>query len=305
MKALPPLLGNPIVWRPTADIIEKTHLTQFMRLHQIQSFDDLILRSSEDIRWFTEAILDYLNIRFRKPYSNIVDLKDGIAWAKWCIDGRLNIVESCLEQYLDTPIASQSALLWEGEDREIKAFTYQELSQDVNRTANALRQLGLGKGDPIGLYMPMIPEVVIALLAIAKIGAVILPLFSGYGAGAVAQRLADAEAKALFTADGFHRRGKAIALKKVADQAILSVPTIKVVIVTRNIGDEIPMMRNRDYWWHDLIPSQPSAAPYEDTDAEDLLMIIYTSGTSGEPKGAVHPLWVPYQVCSGYGLWDG
>ncbi len=288
MSAPESFTDNDILWRPTQEIIEDAHLTRFMRKHEIPSFNDLILRSSKDISWFTEAVLDYLGIVFREPYSNVVDLRRGPAWATWCIDGRLNIVESCLDQHLSPSKKNQPALIWEGEEGTTRILSYAELSQEVNRASTALRSIGLGKGDAIGLFMPMTPEVVIALLAIAKIGGVILPLFSGYGSGAVAERLADAEAKALFTADGFQRRGKSVLIKPIADEALMRVPTIKHVIVLQRLGEEVPMTSGRDHWWHDLVTGEPEALQPEDTAAEDLLMIIYTSGTTGRPKGAVH-----------------
>ncbi|HEX2995598.1 MAG TPA: AMP-binding protein, partial [Anaerolineales bacterium] len=148
--------------------------------------------------------------------------------------------------------------------------------------------LGLGKGDAIGLFMPMIPEIVIALLAIAKIGGIILPLFSGYGAGAIASRLVDADAKAIFTADGAFRRGKAVEMKSIAEEAAAHVSTLKHIIVLKRTGQQIKMKEERDHWWHDLITPQPDSAPTEVTSAEDPLMVIYTSGTTGKPKGAQH-----------------
>ncbi|RME51422.1 MAG: AMP-dependent synthetase, partial [Caldilineae bacterium] len=151
------------------------------------------------------------------------------------------------------------------------------------------RSLGLGKGDAVGLYMPMTPELAIAFLAVVKIGGVILPLFSGYGPSAIITRLNDADAKAVFTADGFHRRGRPIAMKPTLDEALASVPSVEHVIVSRRVGlEDTPWTPGRDHWWHDLVPNQPDQAETEITGAEDVLMIIYTSGTTGRPKGAVH-----------------
>jgi acetyl-CoA synthetase len=200
----------------------------------------------------------------------------------------MNIVHNCLDKYAGTPEETRKAFIWESEAGETQSYTYRELLREVNQAANALRALGLGKGDAIGVYMPMTPEIVVALLAIAKIGGIILPLFSGYGAGALTTRLADAEAKALFTADGFFRRGKRIEMKPIADRAVREVPTLSAVIVTKQTGGDVLMLAGRDHWWHELVSTQPETAPTEDTAAEDILMIIYTSGTTGRPKGAVH-----------------
>jgi len=280
--------GGEIVWRPTPEHIERAHLTRFMRQHGIPDFDALMRRSTKDVAWFTGAVLEYLDIRFATPYSSVVDLAEGIAWPRWCPDGRMNIVHNCLDKHAGTETDERAALVWEGEEGARRSLTYAELRAEVNRAANALRSLGVGRGDAVGLFMPMTPEIVIALLAVAKIGGVILPLFSGYGADAVVTRLADAQAKALFVSDGAFRRGRAVPMKPVADEAVARVPSVRHVIVLRRTGDEVEMVPGRDHWWHELVDSQPDQAPTEDTSAEDILMIIYTSGTTGRPKGAVH-----------------
>lgn len=280
--------GGPIVWRPTPEYIENSHLTAFMRQHGLVDFSELLRHSTEDVAWFTESVLKYLDIRFFQPYTQVVDLARGIQWPKWCLGGRMNIVHNCVDKYIGTPTENRPALIWEGDEGATRSLTYAELYHQVNQAANALRSLGLGKGDVIGLFMPMTPELVIALLAIAKIGGIILPLFSGFGAGAGATRLADAEAKALFTSDGAFRRGRAIAMKVIADEAATQVPTLKHMILLRRTGQEISISAGRDHWWHELVATQSTEAEIEITEAEDTLMIIYTSGTTGRPKGAVH-----------------
>jgi len=280
--------GGDIVWRPTKEYIEHAHLTAFMREHGIKDFDELMSRSTADVTWFTDAVLKYLDIQFYEPYSKVVDLSEGIQLPKWCVGGKMNIVHNCVDKYQVLGVRDQIALLWEGEEGTTKSLSYKELYQEVNRCANALRSLGLGRGDAIGLFMPMTPEIVIALLAIAKIGGIILPLFSGYGAGAIVSRLADADAKALFAADGAFRRGKAVEMKSVADEAAAHVPTLKHMIVLKRTGQAVNMQPGRDHWWHDLVTPQPDSAETEVTSAEDPLMVIYTSGTTGKPKGAQH-----------------
>jgi acetyl-CoA synthetase len=279
--------GGDIVWRPTPDYIEASHLTQFMQQNGISDYAALMSRSTKDVAWFTQAVLDYLDIRFFEPYSQVLDTSNGIPWPRWCLGGKMNIVHNCLDKNIGTATEGRTALIWEGEEGKTERMTYGALYRQVNQAANALRSLGLGKGDAIGLYMPMIPEIVVAMLAIARIGGIILPLFSGYGAGAVASRLTDAGAKALFTADGFFRRGKPVAMKPVADEAAGQAPSVEHKIVVRRAGLETPMGVG-DHWWHELVTPQPTAAEIERTDAEDVLMIIYTSGTTGRPKGAVH-----------------
>ena len=280
--------GGDIVWRPTPEYIERAHLTAFMHQHGIKDFDELMSRSTTEIVWFTDAILKYLDIQFYEPYLKVVDLSEGIQFPKWCLGGKMNIIHNCVDKYQQSTISNQLSVVWEGEEGTTRSLTYGELYKEVNKTANALRSLGLGKGDAIGLFMPMAPEIVIALLAIAKIGGIILPLFSGYGAGAIVSRLVDANAKALFAADGAFRRGKPVEMKPIADEAAAQVSTLKHMIVLRRTGQRINMQPGRDYWWHELVDSRSVDAETEITSAEDPLMVIYTSGTTGKPKGAQH-----------------
>lgn len=281
--------GGEIVWRPTPEGIEHTHLTVFMRQHGIHDFDELLQRSTSDVAWFTEALLKYLDLQFYEPYSQVLDTSDGIQFPKWCLGGKMNIVHNLLDKRQKSENERQrTALVWEGEEGSTRTLTYQELYIQVNKTANALRSLGLGKGDAIGLFMPMTPEIVVAFLAIAKIGGVILPLFSGYGAGAIVSRLVDADAKALFAADGAFRRGKAVEMKSIADEAAAQVPTLRHIVVLKRTGQAVAMTSGRDHWWDELVDPQPAEAPTEITSAEDVLMLLYTSGTTGRPKGAIH-----------------
>jgi acetyl-CoA synthetase len=280
--------AGPIVWEPDSDTIARAHLTRFLKEHALSSFDDLWQRSCRDVEWFTDAVLRYLDVRFQTPYERVVDLARGPAWPRWCVGGSMNIVDTCLpvDRRLSPP--DTPAVLYEAEFGEVRSLSYAELDRRVAQAAGALRSLGLGKGDAVGLFLPMIPEIVVALLAVAKIGGVVLPLFSGFGAGAVASRLADGDARALITGDGLPRRGSIVPLKPIADEACKQVPSLRHVLVVRHMGNRVSMQAGRDHWWHELVDPQPVTAATEPTDAEDTLMIIYTSGTSGKPKGAVH-----------------
>lgn len=281
--------GQEMVWKPNPDWIAASNLQRFMDRHHIDSYDALMKRSTNDIAWFWEKALEDLDIQFYDAYDQIVDLSNGIQRPRWCVGGAMNIIHNCLDKWQHDEAAERLALRYESEEGETKTFTYAQLHRDVCKCANALRELGLGKGDAVGLYMPMTPELCIAFLAIIKIGGVILPLFSGYGPSAVATRLNDAGAKALFTSDGAPRRGKAVPMKPTADEALAACPTVEQVIVQRRLGlADTPMQAGRDHWWHDLVPHQEPKAKTEHTAAEDVLMIIYTSGTTGRPKGAVH-----------------
>ncbi len=296
--------GGEIAWRPSPETIEQANLTTFMRQHKIQDYAELMHRSTTDVGWFTDAVLKHLDIQFYKPYTQVINLADGVQFPKWCVDGQLNIVHNLLDKYVQSPApinptdkpnsktgpdpALRPALSWEGEEGQTRSLTTRELYEQTNQAANALRSLGLKKGDAVGLFMPMTPEIVIALLAIAKIGGIILPLFSGYGAGAIVNRLGDANAKALFTADGTLRHAKNVDMKSVADEAAAQLPMLKHIIVLKRSGKNVSMTPGRDHWWHELVDMQPKQAETEKTSAEDTLMLIYTSGTTGKPKGAVH-----------------
>ena len=280
--------GGDIVWRPSADVVARSRLREFMDRYGIGGLEELQRRSTEDVEWFWGAVLEALGIEFYQPYDQILDASKGIAWARWCTGGKMNIVHNCLDKWRATPVALRKAVCWEGEDGEIRALTYEQLDRDVCRLANALRALGMKKGDVAALFMPMVPESVVALLAVAKLGGIALPLFSGYGAAAVAGRLRDSGARFLMTVDGFYRRGQRVLLKPVADEAAASAPVVEHVLVLKRLGVSIPWTPGRDRWWHEEIERQSDAAETERTDAEEPLMILYTSGTTGRPKGALH-----------------
>jgi acetyl-CoA synthetase len=280
--------GGEIIWRPSAESIARSRLKQFMDRHGLSTLAELQRRSTEDIEWFWDAVMRELDIEFYQPYERIVDLSRGIAWPRWCVGGKLNIVHNCLDKRRDTADARRNAIRWEGEEGNVRVLTYGKLDRDVCRLANALRALGMKKGDVAALFMPMTPETVTALFAIAKLGGIILPLFSGYGAAAVAERLRDSGAKFLFTADGFYRRGQTVLLKPIVDEALAAAPSVEHVLIYKRLGVEIPWNSDRDRWWHEAVARQSEQAATEETDAEDSLMIIYTSGTTGRPKGALH-----------------
>lgn len=282
--------GGEVVWKPSRAQMVESNLYQFYRRNGFATLAEFMQRATADIAWFWDTVLRTLDIQFYEPYSQVVDVSDGIQFPKWCVGGKLNIVHNCLDKYIGTDRENQLAIKWEGEEGATRELTYGQLYRQVNLVANGLRELGLQKGDAIGVFMPMTPEIVIAVLAIAKIGAVFLPLFSGYGAGAVAMRLNDAQAKALFTADGVLRRGQVVPLKQTADEAVSQVPSIEHVIVLPRAKNKVRMEPGRDHWWDELVTLGDTLLPVptEKTDAEDLLMLIYTSGTTGKPKGAVH-----------------
>ena len=279
--------GGEIAWRPSADVIARSRLTAFMRRHHLPGFPALLDRSTTDPEWFWPAVFDDLGIEFYEPFRQLLDVSKGPAWARWCVGGRLNIVHNCLDKWAGTATDARPAIRWEGEEGTTATLTYAELRTAANRCANALRSLGVRKGDRVALFLPMGPELAAAFFAIVKIGAVVLPLFSGYGADAVAARLQDAGATVVITADGFWRRGQRVAMKAVADEAVALSPSVRHVIVVSRLGSAAAA-HARDRLWSELVDAQAGSCDTERTDAEDPLMLIYTSGTTGRPKGAVH-----------------
>jgi acetyl-CoA synthetase len=214
--------------------------------------------------------------------------------ARWFLGGKLNASSNCLDRHVRGPRRNKAALIWEGEPGDRRTLTYWELSREVNRCGNALKRLGVRRGDRVAIYLPMIPEAVIAMLACARIGAVHSVVFGGFSAESLRDRINDAGAVALITADGGYRRGQVLPLKRMADSALAETPTIKHCLVVRRggiaAGEEAlaPMVEGRDHWWHELLNSEAASCKPEPMEAEDLLFILYTSGTTGKPKGIVH-----------------
>ena len=276
-------------WRPTPEYVEGSNLKRFMDRHGLGSFEELLRWSTADIARFWDAVSEDLGLEWYEPYRRVVDLSEGVEWPRWWVCGRFNYVHNALDKRARGPDRDKAALLWEGEEGRTRRLTYGELYEETSRCANALRASGVGKGDRVGLYLPMIPEVAIAQLAIGKLGAIYTPIFSGFGPEAVASRLRDSESKLLITCDRIERRGKPVPTKEFADQAVAAVPSIEKVLVVNRAGrTDTPWDEARDIWWHDLVPEQSPVAETERTDPEDAYMIIYTSGTTGRPKGAVH-----------------
>lgn len=281
------LSHQPVVWTPGPEQLNRSRALAFARVYGLDGWDALLARAADDPSWFWGAISDHLGLVWSRPYERVLDLSDGQEWPRWYVGGRMNYVASAVDRYLATAPA-KIALRWEGEDGATIAWSYQQLAEVVNRIANGLRSLGVGKGDRVGIYLPMLAETAVATLACSRIGAVFIPIFSGYGPEAVATRLNDAEAKLLITADGYFRRGQVVAMKQTADAAVALSPTVERVIVVRRAGGQVAWDAARDVWWDELAASSAADCELEDTAADDPYMLIYTSGTTGLPKGTVH-----------------
>ena len=258
-----------------------------MSQHGIEHLADLQRRSVDEPEWFWNAVIGDLGIEFYTPYTQVIDTSSGVPWTRWCIGGEMNIARNCLDKWIGAR-GDHAAIRWTTEAGRSGVLTYVELWRQVNRAANALARAGLSRGDVIAICMPMTPEIAVAFFAIIKLGAIVLPLFSAYGADAIAARLADAGAAALITADGTRRRGRTILLKPVADEAVARVPSIRRVIVVRHVGEAVPMQPGRDLWWDELAERERDEFDTARTAADEPFMLIYTSGTTGKPKGAVH-----------------
>lgn len=305
---------SQFTWQPDNAVIARAQLTRFIEFCGCDSFDDLYQRSIHDVAWFTERLLSFLDLSFDQPYSQIVDLSHGIQFPRWCVGGQLNITKSCLDRWAESDTTALApAVIWEGEEGATLTLNYGELLSEVERCAAGLRACGLHKGDAIGLHLPMSVETVIALLAINRIGAIAVPLFSGYGATAIAGRLRDVGAKALFTCDAFLRRGKAVAAKIVADEAVAECPSILRVFVVQRLRTTIPMKPGRDLYFDQLLNTGDKQRRWgfaELTTAEDPLIAIYTSGTTGKPKGILHthcgfPIKAAQDMCFGTDVGQG
>lgn len=288
------------VWFPKQDQVKKMKMYQLMEKHGITDYDEFHQRSVRNTAWFWEIVEKDMGLEWFHPYRQVQDSSDGVPWTRWFVDGKINVAHNCLDRFVnDSKSRNRLAMIWEGDDGAVRKLTYRELWQEVNAFANGLHKLNVGPGDRIAIYLPMVVENVVAILAAARIGAIFTPCFSGYGAEAVAARLRDCEAKVLVTADGFLRRGKVIPMKEEADKAAdLSSSVEKVVVVNRLNREDVPRNGERDVDW-DVLTADSKALSPEMTRSDTPFMIIYTSGTTGRPKGTVH-VHAGFPVKSGF-----
>ncbi len=277
------LLGLMLCFATEAAAAESLTSEEFKKAANIQSFE-LFEEANQNKEAFWEK--QAYALHWFHPWNQVLEWNP--PHVQWFLGGKLNACYNCLDIHMETPTRYKIALLWEGERGEKRSFTYCELYAAVNQFSHALKSLGVQKGDRVAIYLPMIPEAVIAMLACARIGAIHVVIFGGFSSDALKERILDAEAKLVITADGGIRKGGIVALKPAVDQVASECPCIERVVVVKRTDQPVEMLTGRDYWYHELVEKAPTYYPPEEMDAEDTLFILYTSGTTGKPKGIIH-----------------
>jgi len=275
------------VWTPPREVVNDANVTGFMEGHGFKTYADLVRRSTEDIKWFWGNLPEWLELEWFKEPREVYDSSRGVEWTRWYVGGRINVAYNVLDRVVKRGLGGKVAMTWVGEDGKVVQLTYNEMLDQVNRFSNLLVELGVGRGDVVAIYAPIMPETAVAMLSAMRVGAIAAPIFSGFAPEAVAERLRLGEAKVVVTVDGYYRKGKVVALKPSSDEAVrLSGLRAKQVVV-RRMGIDVPWDDERDLWYDRAIASKrPSFEPVE-TEAEDPAILMFTSGTTGRPKGAV------------------
>jgi acetyl-CoA synthetase len=270
------------LYQPSATVVANANVPDYLAVRKEAATDPVAFwdaRARELIDWY-------------EPYSQVLD-KSGAPFFKWFLGGKTNVVHNALDRHVASARKNKVALIWEAEDGEVRQFTYYDLWREVNRFANVLKNLGLKKGDTVTIYMGRVPELPIAMLAAAKIGAIHSVVYGGFSEQALADRINDAQSRVVVTCDGAWLRGKTVNLKDITDEAVAKAPVVERVVVLKRTGQEVQWVEGRDLWWHDLVREAAAECATEHMDAEDPMFILYTSGSTGKPKGQLH-------TCGGY-----
>ncbi|HZZ40352.1 MAG TPA: acetate--CoA ligase [Acidobacteriaceae bacterium] len=272
------ILREHRVFPPPADFAQKAHiksLAEYQRMYErsVKDPEGFWAEAARELHWF-------------EPWQKVLDWN--LPWAKWFVGGKINLCYNCVDRHVASGRADKTAILWEGEPGEVRKLTFRQLQAEVQKFANVLKGLGVRKGDRVAVYMGMTPELAIALLACARIGAVHSVIFGGFAANAIVDRVNDSQCVAILTQDSSYRRGNEVKLKATVDEAVGQCPSVKNVVVYRRTGSPVEMVTGRDHWWHELVAAAEKECPAEPLDSEDPLYILYTSGTTGKPKGLVH-----------------
>ena len=276
--AIESVLTEDRVFPPAAEFAANAHIKSF------EEYESLYAEAAADVPAFWAKQAESLD--WFKKWDTVLEWNE--PFAKWFVGGKINISHNCLDRHLTTWRKNKAAFIWEGEPGEQRTLTYLQLHREVCRFANVMKKLGVASGDRVALYMPLVPELAIAMLACARIGATHTVIFGGFSADAIRDRVIDGGCKLIVTADGGYRRGSEIKLKPVVDEAAAQCPTVENVVVFRRTGSEIHMQPGRDHWWHEIIETVDAVCPAEELDSEHPLYILYTSGTTGKPKGILH-----------------
>jgi acetyl-CoA synthetase len=277
----------PVVWSPSPEYVERANVTRLMRAHGIETYEELVARSIGDIAWFWDAVVRDLGLPFLEPYDRVLNTSRGLPWATWFTGGKANLAHACVDVWAERR-PDAPAVVWESEDGNVRTLTYAELRALTDRVAHGLRALGVRERDTVGIFMPMAPETVAAVMAAAKLGAIFVPIFSGFGPDAVATRLADAGTRVLITADGSLRKGRAVPLVGVARRGAQMAGCVDRVVVWPRLGLDARLDPATDVPWADVVEAEQGPFAAEPLDSEHPLFIGYTSGTTGRPKGALH-----------------
>ncbi|MEE8423490.1 MAG: acetate--CoA ligase [Thermodesulfobacteriota bacterium] len=268
---------------PSPEFSKKAHIKS------MEMYEEIYRRSIDDPEGFWAEMAEK-HLTWYKKWDNVLDYDFEKPDIKWFSGGQLNVSYNCLDRHLDTPLKNKAAIIWESDEGETKTYTYQQLHYQVNRFANVLKKQGIQKGDRVTIYLSMVPELAIAMLACARIGAIHSIVFGGFSAQALRDRIQDCDSNAVITGDVGIRGGKLIPLKATVDEAVNDCPTVEKIIVVKRTGEEINMQSGRDFWWHELMADEEikNYCEPEKMDAEDPLFILYTSGSTGKPKGVLH-----------------
>jgi acetyl-CoA synthetase len=275
------------VWEPNEDVRQRANVVRLMRRHGIDDYWELVRRAQDDPEWFWPAAIEDMGLEFAEPWRQVVDVSRGPEWATWFVGAKLNLAWNCVHRWANGERAGAVAGIFLGEDGSRETFTFAHMSEQVTRLAEGLRDLGVGPGDAVAIFLPMSPQVAIASHACAHLGAIQVPIFSGFASPAVAARLADSEAKVVITADGSLRRGKRVPMKEIVDEAAREAEHLEHVVVWSRFDEGAPMA-SRDIFWDELIDGQPGTLKPLEVDSEHPYLLTYTSGTTGRPKGVVH-----------------